>query len=252
MDITIPDCRYQKDAIKRSKSNQSEPEPEPAKKKTASKRVVKKKVTLSADDNINSDDPDAALEIAKSISQTEAEKAEAQKESRLTTSSEGTSAKPGVLDEDRTITEDKVVLDRRKQDSEHSDKDKMIAEGWILPLVSTVKDSADVDVSSLLDIPSNKKHPRSNKLDWNNPEGDRYPFDLSKPLPLQGPLGHRTVVAYYFFNNKTSDLEVTYTTSITKRKAARYEIKGIEDMVPTLWSTIKHAYDKDAEKEIKH
>ncbi|GJS30526.1 hypothetical protein Tco_0491146 [Tanacetum coccineum] len=45
---------------------------------------------------------------------------------------------------------------------------------------------------------------------------------------------------------KTSDPEVTYTTSITKTKAARYEIKGIEDMVPTLWSTIKHAYDKDA------
>ncbi|GJS25752.1 hypothetical protein Tco_0486372 [Tanacetum coccineum] len=28
----------------------------------------------------------------------------------------------------------------------------------------------------------------TNKLDWNNPEGDRYPFDLSKHLPLQGPL----------------------------------------------------------------
>ncbi|GKF23823.1 hypothetical protein Tco_0076145 [Tanacetum coccineum] len=28
------------------------------------------------------------------------------------------------------------------------------------------------------------------KLDWNNPEGDRYPFDLSKPLPLQDPSGH--------------------------------------------------------------
>ncbi|GKA72026.1 hypothetical protein Tco_0778242 [Tanacetum coccineum] len=37
----------------------------------------------------------------------------------------------------------------------------------------------------------------------------------------------------YFFNNdleylKTSDPEVTYTTSITKTKAARYEIKGME------------------------
>ncbi|GKB42084.1 hypothetical protein Tco_0887026 [Tanacetum coccineum] len=51
------------------------------------------------------------------------------------------------------------------------------------------------------------------KLDWNNPEEDRYPFDLSKPLPLQGPLGHQTVAADYFFNNdleylKTSDPEV--------------------------------------------
>ncbi|GJX21501.1 hypothetical protein Tco_0225946 [Tanacetum coccineum] len=95
------------------------------------------------------------------------------------------------------------------------------------------------------------------KLDWNNPEGERYPFDLSKPLPLQGPSGHRTVAADYFFNNdleylKTFDPEVTYTTSITKTKAARYEIKGIEDMVLTLWSTIKHAYDRDAKKGIKH
>ncbi|GKB65041.1 hypothetical protein Tco_0921227 [Tanacetum coccineum] len=97
----------------------------------------------------------------------------------------------------------------------------------------------------------------SKYLDWNNLEGDRGPFDLSKPLPLQGLSGHRTVVADYFFNNdleylKTSDPEVTYTTSITKTKAAQYEIKGIEDMVPTLWSTIKHVYDKDAEKGIKH
>nr|GEV36395.1 putative ribonuclease H-like domain-containing protein [Tanacetum cinerariifolium] len=78
----------------------------------------------------------------------------------------------------------------------------------------------------------------TNKLDWNNSKGDRYPFD-------------------YFFNNdleylKTFDPEVTYTTSIMKIKAARYEIKGIEYMVPTLWSTIKHAHDKDAEKGIKH
>ncbi|GJX32745.1 hypothetical protein Tco_0242600 [Tanacetum coccineum] len=58
-------------------SEEFELEPEPAKKKTASKRVVKKKVTLSVDDNIISDDPDAALELAKSISQTKAEEAEA-------------------------------------------------------------------------------------------------------------------------------------------------------------------------------
>ncbi|GJS68572.1 hypothetical protein Tco_0683137 [Tanacetum coccineum] len=54
---------------------ESEPKPEPAKKKTASRRVVKKKVTLSGDDNIISDDPDVALELAKSISQTEAKEA---------------------------------------------------------------------------------------------------------------------------------------------------------------------------------
>nr|GEY26184.1 hypothetical protein [Tanacetum cinerariifolium] len=48
---------------------------EPA-KKTSSQRRVKKKVTLSADDNIISNDPDAALELAKSFSKTKAEEAE--------------------------------------------------------------------------------------------------------------------------------------------------------------------------------
>ncbi|GJX42199.1 hypothetical protein Tco_0257189 [Tanacetum coccineum] len=64
----------------------------------------------------------------------------------------------------------------------------------------------------------------TNKLDWNNPERDRCPFDLSKPLPLQGPPGHRTVTADYFFNNdleylKTSDLECARncTDKVTRR-----------------------------------
>ncbi|GKA76296.1 hypothetical protein Tco_0782757 [Tanacetum coccineum] len=43
-----------------------------------------------------------------------------------------------------------------------------------------------------------------------------------------------------------------FTTSITKTKAARYEIEGIEDMVSTLWSPTKVGYDKDSLKEIKH
>ncbi|GKA14095.1 hypothetical protein Tco_0693741 [Tanacetum coccineum] len=50
---------------------------EPAKKKTSGKRRVKNKVTLSADDNIIYDDPDATLELAKSISKTEAEEEDA-------------------------------------------------------------------------------------------------------------------------------------------------------------------------------
>ncbi|GKE90684.1 hypothetical protein Tco_1571779, partial [Tanacetum coccineum] len=58
-------------------SKESEPKSEPAKKKSSSKRRVKKKVTLSADDNIIFDDPDAALELAKSINQTKAEEAKA-------------------------------------------------------------------------------------------------------------------------------------------------------------------------------
>ncbi|GKA32039.1 hypothetical protein Tco_0718406 [Tanacetum coccineum] len=85
--LPIPDVMLT-DAIKRSESyqmfikystNQIPPKKSigKAKKKTSSKRRVKKKVTLYADDNIISDDPDAALELAKSISQTEVEEAEA-------------------------------------------------------------------------------------------------------------------------------------------------------------------------------
>ncbi|GJV70839.1 retrovirus-related pol polyprotein from transposon TNT 1-94 [Tanacetum coccineum] len=69
----------------------------------------------------------------------------------------------------------------------------------------------------------------TDRLDWNNPEGDRYPFDMSKPFPLQGHPGHLTVDVDYLFNNdleylKSSYPERTYTTSITKTKAAR--VKG--------------------------
>ncbi|GJU70499.1 hypothetical protein Tco_1256758 [Tanacetum coccineum] len=83
--------------------------------------------------------------------------------------------------------------------------------------------------------PSTTKETSKDKLDWNNPEGDLCPFELTKPLPLKGRPGHLTVVAEYFFNNdleflKSFDPEKKYTTSITKTKAARYEIVGIENM----------------------
>ncbi|GKE12276.1 hypothetical protein Tco_1415827, partial [Tanacetum coccineum] len=69
----------------------------------------------------------------------------------------------------------------------------------------------------------------TDKLDWNNLEGDRNPFDLSKTLPLQGRPGHLTVAVDYFFNKdleylKTSDPEKTYIKSITKTKAARSQM----------------------------
>nr|GFA61987.1 hypothetical protein [Tanacetum cinerariifolium] len=153
-----------------------ESEPELAKKRTSSKRRVKKKVTIYTEDNIISNDPDTALELGKSISQTKAEESEAAKKlkgiSSLTpeeqeavdimqalkeskksnrrqpgtrgsdkgtnsipgvldestvisaTSSEGTGIKLGVLDEEKDITKEKVILEwGDKQDSKHSDND---------------------------------------------------------------------------------------------------------------------------------
>ncbi|GJR73999.1 hypothetical protein Tco_0086364 [Tanacetum coccineum] len=42
------------------------------------------------------------------------------------------------------------------------------------------------------------------------------------------------------------------TTSITKTKAAQYDLQGIEDMVPNIWSPVKVAYDKYALWGISH
>ncbi|GJX20409.1 hypothetical protein Tco_0223086 [Tanacetum coccineum] len=91
----------------------------------------------------------------------------------------------------------------------------------------------------------------SGQLYWNNPEGDRYPFDLSKPLPLVMSRNRQIILIDYFFNNDLAylqggSIDRTYTTSLTKIKAAKYDLPGIEDMVPNLWSPVKVAYDKHA------
>ncbi|GJU25943.1 hypothetical protein Tco_1164564 [Tanacetum coccineum] len=78
----------------------------------------------------------------------------------------------------------------------------------------------------------------TDRLDWNNPKGKEYPFYLSKPLPLIMVQGRQVVPVDYFINN---DLEYLregssskkYTTSTTKTKAAKYDILGIKDMVPS-------------------
>ncbi|GJY14341.1 hypothetical protein Tco_0384763 [Tanacetum coccineum] len=85
----------------------------------------------------------------------------------------------------------------------------------------------------------------NDRLDWTNPEGHKYPFDLSKSLPLIEDQGHQVVPANYFINNdleylKGRSLSRKYTTSTTKTKPAKYDtIEGIEDMVPSLWSLVK-------------
>nr|GEX06069.1 hypothetical protein [Tanacetum cinerariifolium] len=96
------------------------------------------------------------------------------------------------------------------------------------------------------------------QLDWNNPEGHEYPFDLSKPLPLIEAQGRQVVPVDYFFNNDLEYLKGRsssrkYTTSTTKTKVAKYDnIEGIKEMVLELWSTVKVAYDKFAMWGISH
>ncbi|GJR85289.1 hypothetical protein Tco_0209300 [Tanacetum coccineum] len=92
----------------------------------------------------------------------------------------------------------------------------------------------------------------TDRLDWNNPKGYEYPFGLSKQLPLIEVQGCQVVPADYFFNNdleylKGGSLSRKYKTSTTKTKDAKYDnIEGIKDMVSTLWSPVKVAYDKYA------
>ncbi|GJW64635.1 hypothetical protein Tco_0116519 [Tanacetum coccineum] len=66
------------------------------------------------------------------------------------------------------------------------------------------------------------------QLDWNNPEGQQYPHDLRKPLPLIPNSRGRRVIHFDHFINK--DLKYLsggvssrkYATSVTKTKAADY------------------------------
>ncbi|GJV87041.1 hypothetical protein Tco_1530979 [Tanacetum coccineum] len=72
----------------------------------------------------------------------------------------------------------------------------------------------------------------NDQLDWNNPEGDRYPFDISKPLPLVESRNLLIVPGDYFFNNDLAYLQggstdKTYTTSLTKTNAAKYDFNKV-------------------------
>ncbi|GJR51330.1 hypothetical protein Tco_1401851 [Tanacetum coccineum] len=97
----------------------------------------------------------------------------------------------------------------------------------------------------------------TDQLDWANPEGHKSLVDMSKPLPLQDKESRLIIPVEFFFNNdlkylKAGNKERSYSSSITKTPAARYTLKGIEDMILTLWSPVIIAYDKDAAFEISH
>ncbi|GJU49449.1 hypothetical protein Tco_1219004 [Tanacetum coccineum] len=91
------------------------------------------------------------------------------------------------------------------------------------------------------------------QFDWNNPEGQQYPHDLRKPLPLIPNSRGRQVIPFdHFINNDLAYLSGgvssrTYTTSVTKTKAADYgHIKWIEDLVPNrMWSQVPNKDKKN-------
>nr|GEY80703.1 hypothetical protein [Tanacetum cinerariifolium] len=87
-----------------------------------------------------------------------------------------------------------------------------------------------------------------------HPEGQQYPHNLLKPLPLiPDSQGRRVIPFDHFINNDIGYLHGgassrKYTTSVTKTKAADYgHIKWIEDLEPkTMWIQEQVCYDKHA------
>ncbi|GKC60827.1 hypothetical protein Tco_1088425 [Tanacetum coccineum] len=116
-------------------STKSEPEPEPVKRKTSSKRRVKKKVTMFADDNIIFDDPDIALELGKSISKLKLKLKKQKRKSSKVTSDPPKNLKgvPSLTLKEQEAADIMQALKERKktskrqpeQESEYSKEDKL-------------------------------------------------------------------------------------------------------------------------------
>nr|GEY44366.1 putative reverse transcriptase domain-containing protein [Tanacetum cinerariifolium] len=100
----------------------------------------------------------------------------------------------------------------------------------------------------------------TDQLDWVNLEGQQYPHNLLKPIPLiPYSRGRRVIPFDYFINNNLEYLRGgassrKYTTSVTKTNAADYgHIKWIEDLVPrTMWIQEPIGCDKHTIWGISH
>ncbi|GKA71220.1 hypothetical protein Tco_0777359 [Tanacetum coccineum] len=91
-----------------------------------------------------------------------------------------------------TAGEDVVRDDDQPQDTSKPKKDKTPTQDWFKQPPSCIE--LEYNFQECFNA-------LTNKLDWNNPEEDRYPFDLSKPLPLSGKELH-----YVYHKDQSSSL----------------------------------------------
>ncbi|GKA09358.1 hypothetical protein Tco_0688689 [Tanacetum coccineum] len=96
------------------------------------------------------------------------------------------------------------------------------------------------------------------QINWHNPEGQQYPHDLRKPLPVIPNSCSRQVIPFdHFINNDLAYLcggvsSRTYATSVTKTKDADYShIKWIKELVPNaMWRNMLVMYIPDVESSL--
>nr|GEX81621.1 hypothetical protein [Tanacetum cinerariifolium]GEY81686.1 hypothetical protein [Tanacetum cinerariifolium] len=80
----------------------------------------------------------------------------------------------------------------------------------------------------------------TNQLDWNNPEGQQYPHDLRKPLPLiPNSRGRRVILFDHFINN-----DLAYLIGVNRESARdvyfRNRIIAIKKLMIVEWHNYKH------------
>nr|GFB82864.1 hypothetical protein [Tanacetum cinerariifolium] len=114
--------------------------------------------------------------------------------------------------------------------------------------MGNTNDQPNVEVTPKHDWFKKPKRPSTPNSDWNVGKS---------PLPLIMDRGREVVPVDYFINNDFEYLRGgssswKYTTSTTKTKAAKYDIQGIEDMVPSLWIPVKVSHDRYVVWGISH
>ncbi|GJV40501.1 hypothetical protein Tco_1418941 [Tanacetum coccineum] len=83
-------------------------------------------------------------------------------------------------------------------------------------------------------------------------------YNVSRPLPLGGPLGQVTIQTEFFFNKDLEHLRFGHkgdrlALSITEMKASSYPDAGLEQMVPDqMWAEEEYMYDILASYGISH